>query len=149
MSGHSKWAQIKRKKGVADQQRGKLFSKIIREITVAAKKGGNPDANPSLRHAIDEAKAVNMPADNIKKAIQRGTGELEGVNYEEITYEGYGPSGVAILVSTLTDNKKRTASEIRSLFSRYGGSMGEEGCVGWMFSQKGVISVGKNKLSED
>ena len=149
MSGHSKWAQIKRKKGVADQQRGKIFSKIIREITVAARRGGKPEANPTLRQVIEKAKSVNMPQDNIKKAVQRGTGELEGVNYEEITYEGYGPSGVAILVNTLTDNKKRTASEIRNLFSKFGGNMGEAGCVSWMFSQKGVISVEKNKISED
>lgn len=150
MSGHSKWAKIKRKKSVGDQQRGKLFSKLIREITVAAKDGGgNIDANAKLRQVVDKAKEANMPADNIKRAIQKGTGELEGASYEEITYEGYGPGGVAIIVRTLTDNRKRTASDMRAIFTRYGGNMGETGCVGWMFTKKGVISIDKKNLDEE
>jgi YebC/PmpR family DNA-binding regulatory protein len=150
MSGHSKWHSIKHKKAATDAKRGKIFTRHIREITFAAKSGGgDPDSNATLRHAIDAAKAVNMPSDNIKKAIQRGTGELEGVNYEGITYEGYGPGGVAILVETLTDNKNRTVAEVRHCFGKYGGNLGESGCVAWMFSRKGVIMVSKEVIGED
>jgi YebC/PmpR family DNA-binding regulatory protein len=150
MSGHSKWATIKRKKGALDAKRGKIFTKIIREIVVAAKRGGgNPDSNANLRTIILKAKAVNMPADNIKRAIQKGTGELEGASYEEITYEGYGPSGIAILVDASTDNKNRTSSELRAIFSKSGGNMGEAGCVSWMFEKKGTISVTKEGIDEE
>ena len=150
MSGHSKWATIKHKKGALDAKRGKIFTRLIKEITIAAKTGGgDPDGNPRLRGAIAAAKAENMPADNIKRAIQRGTGELEGVSYEEITYEGYGPGGVAIIVEVLTDNKNRAVSEIRHGFSKNGGNLGESGSVGWMFSKKGVIVVSKSTVSED
>src|ERR1700710_3054203 len=139
MSGHSKWATIKHKKGATDAKRGKIFTRLIKEITIAAKTGGgDPDGNPRLRGAIAAAKAENMPADNIKRAIQRGTGELEGVSYEDITYEGYGPGGVAIIVQVLTDNKNRAVSEIRHGFSKNGGNMGEANSVSWMFSKKGV-----------
>jgi YebC/PmpR family DNA-binding regulatory protein len=150
MSGHSKWSTIKRKKGKADAARGKMFTKVIKEITVAAREGGgDPDGNPRLRSAIQAAKAVNMPAANIDKAIKKGTGELPGVSYEEIKYEGYGPGGVAVLVETLTDNKNRAVSEIRHIFSTYGGSLGEVGCVGWMFEKKGIIQVNKQKVDEE
>lgn len=150
MSGHSRWAGIKHKKGLADAKRGKLFTKIIREITIAAKMaGGQPESNPRLRKAMDDAREANMPADNMKKAIQRGTGELPGVNYEELVYEGYGPSGVALIVEVTTDNKNRTAGEIRRLFSQHGGNLGETGSVGWMFSTKGHITVEKSKATED
>ncbi len=150
MSGHSKWATIKHKKGALDAKRGKIFTRLIKEITIAAKQGGgDPDGNPRLRGAIAAAKAENMPADNIKRAIQRGTGELEGVSYEEITYEGYGPGGVAIIVEVLTDNKNRAVSEVRHAFSKNGGNMGAEGAVGWMFTKKGVINVAKDAASED
>jgi YebC/PmpR family DNA-binding regulatory protein len=150
MSGHSKWATIKHKKGAADAKRGKVFTRLIKEITIAAKSGGgDPDGNPRLRTAILAAKAENMPADNIKRAIQRGTGELEGLSYEEITYEGYGPGGVAIIVDVLTDNKNRAVSEIRHAFSKNGGNLGAEGAVAWMFSKKGVISIAKDAASED
>ena len=150
MSGHSKWSTIKRKKGKADQERGKIFSRLIKEITIAARQGGgNPDANVRLRTAIDTGKAANMPAANIERAVQRGTGEAEGVHYEEITYEGYGPAGVAILVDAATDNKNRTASEMRNLFSKNGGNMAEAGAVGWMFEPRGVIVVEKGKRSDD
>jgi YebC/PmpR family DNA-binding regulatory protein len=150
MSGHSKWASIKHKKAAADAKRGKIFTKIIRELAVAARiGGGDPDANPRLRKAVADAKAVNMPADNIKRAIQKGTGQLEGVSYEELSYEGYGPGGVAILVETLTDNKNRTVSELRHIFSRNGGNIGESGCVSWMFSRKGYIVVEQSQASED
>jgi YebC/PmpR family DNA-binding regulatory protein len=150
MSGHSKWSTIKRKKGKADAQRGRLFTKIIREITVAAKEdGGDPAANPRLRTAIESAKAANMPTSNIEKAIKRGTGELPGVNYEECAYEGYGPQGVAIMVETLTDNKNRTTSEIRHILSKHGGHLGEVGCVSWMFHQQGSIIVDKGTAGED
>jgi YebC/PmpR family DNA-binding regulatory protein len=150
MSGHSKWATIKHKKGAADAKRGKIFTRLIKEITIAAKfGGGDPDGNPRLRGAIAAAKAENMPAENIKRAIQRGTGELEGVSYEEITYEGYGPGGVAIIVDVLTDNKNRAVSEIRHAFSKNGGNMGAEGAVAWMFSKKGVITIDKAAASED
>jgi len=150
MSGHSKWASIKHKKAAADSKRGKIFTKIIRELAVAAKMGGgDPDTNPRLRKAIADSKAVNMPADNIKRAILKGTGQLEGVSYEEISYEGYGPGGVAIYVETLTDNKNRTVSELRHIFSRSGGNIGESGCVAWMFSRKGYIVVEQSSASED
>ncbi|MDX9759917.1 MAG: YebC/PmpR family DNA-binding transcriptional regulator [Bacteroidota bacterium] len=148
MSGHSKWATIKRAKGAKDAARGKLFGRIIKEITIAARNGGDPDGNPRLRLAVDKAKGANMPADNIKRAIQRGTGEMEGVNYEENTYEGYGPSGVAFLVETITDNKNRTVAELRHLFSKNGGSLAESGSVAWKFSRKGVIAIPK-KYGED
>jgi YebC/PmpR family DNA-binding regulatory protein len=150
MSGHSKWASIKHKKAATDAKRGKIFTRHIRELTYAAKGGGgDPDSNAALRHAIDAAKAVNMPADNIKKAIMRGTGELEGVNYEGITYEGYGPGGVAVLVECLTDNKNRTVAEIRHVFSKYNGNLGEKGCVAWMFSKKGMIIIPQSAIEED
>lgn len=150
MSGHSKWSTIKRKKGKADAERGKVFTKLIREISVAAREGGgDPEANPRLRTAIASAKAANMPADNIKRAVQKGTGELEGVKYESTNYEGYGPGGVAVLVEVLTDNKNRTVAEVRHVFSRYNGSLGEVGCVGWMFDRKGYIVVDRDKIGED
>ena len=150
MSGHSKWATIKHKKGATDAKRGKIFTRLIKEITIAAKfGGGDPDGNPRLRTAIVAAKAENMPADNIKRAIQRGTGELEGVSYEEITYEGYGPGGVALIIDVLTDNKNRAVSEVRHAFSKNGGNLGAEGAVAWMFSKKGVISISKEAANED
>ncbi|MFC1485346.1 YebC/PmpR family DNA-binding transcriptional regulator [bacterium] len=150
MSGHNKWASIKHKKAATDAKRGNLFTKLVREITVAAKTGGgDPEMNPRLRSAIDSAKSANMPNDNIKKAIQRGTGELPGVSYEELVYEGYGPGGVAVLVEITTDNKNRIASGIRKTFSRFGGSLGENGCVAWMFDQKGTIEVEKKSISEE
>lgn len=150
MSGHSKWAGIKHRKAAVDAQRGKIFSKLIREITVAARVGGgNPETNSRLRMVLEKAKSENMPADNIKRAIQRGTGELPGVVVEEVTYEGYGPGGVAILVEAMTDNKNRIISDLRRIFSRGGGNMGESGCVSWMFSKKGCISIDKNEISED
>ncbi|MEW6511598.1 MAG: YebC/PmpR family DNA-binding transcriptional regulator [Bacteroidota bacterium] len=145
MSGHSKWATIKRKKGATDAARGRLFTRLIKEITIAARNGGgNPDGNPRLRLAIQTAKASNMPADNIKRAIQKGTGELPGVAYEEVTYEGYGPGGVAILVDVVTDNNNRTVSEMRHVFSRNNGNLGTAGSVAWMFTKKGTILVPKN-----
>jgi len=150
MSGHSKWATIKHKKGALDAKRGRIFTRLIKEITIAAKGGGgDPDGNPRLRTAIAAAKAENMPQDNIKRAIQRGTGELEGVNYEEITFEGYGPGGVAVIVQCLTDNRNRAVSEIRHAFSKNGGNLGETGSVGYMFSKKGVIAIEKDAASED
>ena len=150
MSGHSRWAQIKRKKGKADVQRGKLFSKILREITVAARNGGgDPKANMRLKAAIESAKEANMPQDNIKRAIQKGTGELPGESYDEITYEGYAPGGVAVMVRVLTDNRNRTAPEIRHTFEKHGGNMGASGAVAWMFERKGVIRVDADKISED
>lgn len=150
MSGHSKWHSIRHKKAAVDKKRGKLFTRAIREITFAAKGGGgDPETNAGLRHAIDAAKAINMPADNIKKAIQRGTGELDGVNYEHISYEGYGPGGVAVMVECLSDNKNRTVAEVRHVFSKYNGNLGESGCVAWMFSKKGVILVEKEAVDED
>jgi len=150
MSGHSKWSTIKRKKGVADAKRGKIFTTIIREITIAARSGGGDEsANPRLRQAIAKAKSANMPADNIKRAIKKGTGELPGVNYEEGAYEGYGPAGVAIMMEILTDNKKRTVAEIRHLMTKYGGNLGENGSVAWMFEKKGQIVVEKGDLDED
>jgi YebC/PmpR family DNA-binding regulatory protein len=150
MSGHSKWAGIKHKKAKVDAQRGRVFTKLIREITVAARVGGgDPGGNPRLRTAIQAAKAVNMPADNIERAIKKGTGELAGVTYEEITYEGYGPGGVAVLVEVLTDNKNRTVGEIRKIFSRHGGNLGESGCVSFLFEKKGYIQVDAAKVDED
>ncbi len=150
MSGHSKWATIKHKKGVADARRGKLFTKLIKEITVAARIGGGDiESNPRLRTAVAEAKAENMPADNIKRAVQRGTGELPGVQYEEIVYEGYGPSGVAMMLDVATDNRNRTLAEIRHILSKHGGNLGETGCVTWMFSKRGYIVVEKAKASEE
>jgi YebC/PmpR family DNA-binding regulatory protein len=154
MSGHSKWATIKRKKGATDAARGRLFTRLIREIMVAARNGGgNADSNPRLRLAVQTAKGANMPADNIKRAIQKGTGELPGVTYEEITYEGYGSGGVAILVEAMTDNSNRTVSEIRHAFSRHNGNMGQAGSVAWMFHRKGSIIIprsGSNaNLTED
>jgi len=150
MSGHSKWATIKRKKGATDAKRGKIFSRLIKEITVAAKMGGgDPGGNPRLRTAIDAAKAENMPNDNIQRAIKRGTGELEGVSYEEITYEAYGPGGVAMMIDVMTDNKNRTVAEIRHVLGKGGGNMGESGSVGWVFQKKGTISVDKKAVSEE
>ncbi|OPX20770.1 MAG: transcriptional regulator [Desulfobacca sp. 4484_104] len=150
MSGHSKWSTIKRKKGAQDAKRGKIFSKLIKEITVAARLGGgDPGGNPRLRAAVEAAKAENMPKDNIDRAIKKGTGELEGSAYEEVIYEGYGPAGVALLVESLTDNKNRTVSDVRYLLSKYGGSMGEAGCVAWMFDKKGVIVFDKAAVDED
>ena len=150
MSGHSKWASIKHKKGALDAKRGKIFTKIIREMTIAARSGGgDPDCNPRLRTAIAAAKAVNMPADNIKRALQKGTGELEGSMYEEITLEGYGPGGVAILVEGSSDNRNRTVSEIRHLLSKHGGNLGTAGCVSYMFQPQGSILVSKDRISEE
>jgi YebC/PmpR family DNA-binding regulatory protein len=149
MSGHSKWATIKHKKAALDAKRGKSFTRIIKEITIAARNGGDPDANPRLRTAILAAKAVSMPADNIKKAIMRGTGELEGGQIEEVMFEGYGPGGAAVLVQVATDNRNRTVSEIRHIFSKNGGNMGAEGSVGWMFERKGQILIPADKVSEE
>jgi len=149
MSGHSKWAQTKHKKAVVDARRGKLFSKISKEISVAARIGGNPDMNPRLRLAVEKAREANMPSDNIKRAIMRGTGELPGAAYEESVYEGYGPGGVAMMMEVLTDNKNRTVSELRHIMSKHGGNMGEAGCVAWMFDKKGYILVDKKAVNED
>ncbi|GAB4300050.1 MAG: YebC/PmpR family DNA-binding transcriptional regulator [Desulfuromonadia bacterium] len=153
MSGHNKWSTIKHKKGALDAKRGKIFTKLIKEISVAAKLGGSdPASNPRLRTAIDKAKSENMPKDNIERAIKKGAGEMDGVNYEEIVYEGYGPNGVAVLVEVMTDNRNRTVSEIRSIFTKHNGNMGETGCVSWMFDKKGLIvypkSVDFDKLFE-
>ncbi len=150
MSGHSKWSTIKRKKEQKDAARGKIFTRIIKEITIAARQGGGSiDSNPRLRTAVLAAKAENVPLANIDRAIARGTGELDGVHYEELVYEGYGPSGVALLVEAVTDNKNRTTSEMRHAFTKNGGNMGETGCVSWMFDQKGTIVVDKNGVDED
>ena len=150
MSGHSRWSQIKRKKGKADVQRGKLFSKILREITVAARGGGGDSKiNMRLKAAIESAKDANMPQENIKRAIQKGTGELPGESYEDITYEGYAPGGVAVLIRVLTDNRNRTAPEIRHVFEKHGGNMGSSGAVAWMFERKGIIEVDGEKIGED
>jgi YebC/PmpR family DNA-binding regulatory protein len=150
MSGHSKWATIKHKKGALDAKRGKIFTRLIKEISVAAKAGGGDvDSNPRLRTAVTAAKAENMPADNIKRAIQRGTGELPGALYEEITFEGYGPGGVALIVQVTTDNRNRTVSEIRHMFGKNGGNLGETGSVGWMFHKKGYIVAPKSAVKED
>jgi len=150
MSGHSKWHTIKHKKGAADAKRGKIFTRLIKELTVAARSGGgDPDSNPRLRTVIAEAKQHNMPADNIKRAIRRGTGEEEGVNYEEVTYEGYGPGGVALLIETLTDNRNRTVGELRHLLSKHGGNLGETNSVAWMFDKKGLVTLSKDKVDEE
>jgi len=150
MAGHSKWANIRHKKGKEDAKKGKVFTKLIREITVAARSGGgDPNANPRLRTAIDEAKANNMPKDNWERAIKKGTGELEGVTYEENTYEGYGPGGAAIIVESMTDNKNRAIAEIRHIFNKYDGNIGATGCVGWMFDRKGLIVIDRNGVDEE
>jgi len=150
MSGHSKWHTIKHKKGAADAKRGRVFTRIIKELTVAARAGGgDPDSNPRLRTIVAEAKQVNMPAENIKRAIRRGTGEEPGVQYEEITYEGYGPGGVALIIEAMTDNKNRTVGEIRHLLTKYGGDLGQSNSVSWMFEKKGYIVIEKAKASED
>jgi len=150
MSGHSKWSSIKHKKGATDAKRGKIFTKLIKEITVAARMGGgDPDANPRMRTAIAAAKSENMPKDNIERAIKKGTGELEGVNYEESTYEGYGPGGAAVFIESVTDNKNRAVADIRHIFSKHGGNLGENGCVAWMFDKKGYIAIEKKAVNED
>jgi YebC/PmpR family DNA-binding regulatory protein len=150
MSGHSKWATIKRKKAATDAKRGKIFTTIIKEITIAAREGGgDADSNPRLRQAVSNAKSANMPSDNITRAIKKGTGELPGVTYEEVSYEGYGPAGVAIFMECLTDNKQRTVAEIRHLISKYGGNLGENGSVSWMFDKKGQITLKANEHEED
>ena len=150
MAGHNKWSSIKHKKGAADKKRAKIFTKLIKEITVAARMGGgDPDSNPRLRHAVAQAKAANMPKDNLERAIKKGTGELEGADYEEILYEGYGPAGVAVLVECLTDNRNRTIAEVRHIFSKAGGNVGTDGCVAWMFDKKGLISVDKADTDEE
>jgi len=150
MSGHNKWSSIKHKKGKADAQRGRAFTKITRELITAAKiGGGDPEGNSRLRQAINAARAVNMPNDNITRAIKKGTGELEGVSYEELLYEGYGPSGVAVLVKVLTDNKNRTVADIRHIFSKNHGNLGETGCVNWLFSRKGSITIPKKSIAEE
>ncbi len=150
MAGHNKWSSIKHRKAAVDAKRGKIFTKLIKEITVAAKTGGgNPETNNRLRAAISAAKDANMPKDNIEKAIKRGTGELAGVTYEEIRYEGYGPGGAAVLVEVLTDNRNRAAAEIRHIFSKHNGSLGETGCVNWLFDKKGLITVSKESVEED
>ncbi len=150
MSGHSKWATIKRKKAAADSARGRLFTKLIRELSIAAREGGgDPEANPRLRMAVTTAKSNNMPAENIKRAIQRGTGELPGTSYEQVVYEGYGPAGIAVLIEVVTDNKNRTVSEIRHALERYGGKMGDLGSVAWTFHRRGVLTAPKNGLDEE
>ena len=150
MSGHSKWSSIKHKKAATDAKRGKIFTKLIKEITVAARMGGgDAESNPRLRAAILAAKGENMPKDNIARAVKKGTGELEGVNYEEIIYEGYGPGGAAVLIESLTDNKNRTVADIRYIFSKAGGNMGENGCVAWMFDKKGYIAVEDKAVDEE
>jgi YebC/PmpR family DNA-binding regulatory protein len=150
MSGHSKWSTIRRKKGAADAKRGKMFTRLIKEISVAARLGGSdPEGNSRLRAAIASAKAENMPKENIERAIKKGTGELEGASYEEATYEGYGPGGVAVMVEVLTDNRNRTIAEIRYHFSKHNGNLGESGCVSWMFNQKGLILFDKNQVDEE
>jgi len=150
MSGHSKWSSIKHKKAVKDARKGKLFTKLIKEITVAARAGGGDiNGNPRLRTAVLTARANSMPNDNIERAIKKGTGELEGVHYEEVVYEGYGPGGAAIMVQVLTDNKNRTVSEVRRMFTKHGGNLGENGCVAWMFDKKGLITVEKGSVDEE
>ncbi|MBF0586518.1 YebC/PmpR family DNA-binding transcriptional regulator [Prosthecochloris sp. N3] len=150
MSGHSKWSTIKRKKAATDQKRGNLFTKLVREITIAAKMGGgDPAANPRLRLAVDNAKASSMPQENIQRAIKKGTGELEGVTYEEITYEGYGPGGIALIIETATDNRNRTVADVRHIINRHNGSLGENGSVSWMFQRKGCIEVARAEAEED
>ncbi len=150
MSGHNKWSSIKHKKGAADAKRGKLFTKLVKEIIIAAREGGgDPDTNPRLRVAVNAARKANMPNSNIERAIKRGTGEIQGAQYEAYTYEGYGHNGVAIIVEALTDNKQRTVSEVRHIFSKYGGSLGETGSVSWIFEQKGLITIPKEGVDED
>lgn len=150
MSGHSKWSTIKRKKGKLDAERGRIFTRLIKEITVAARNGGgDQNGNPRLRTAVLAAKEANMPADNIDRAIKKGTGELPGVKYEEFTYEGYGPSGVAIMIEAMTDNKNRTTADLRHILSKHNGNMGEAGCVSWLFEQKGYIVIDHDKCDED
>ncbi|MCX5871843.1 MAG: YebC/PmpR family DNA-binding transcriptional regulator [Deltaproteobacteria bacterium] len=150
MSGHNKWSTIKHKKGAVDAKRGKVFSKIIKEISIAARMGGgDADGNPRLRTALNAARMANMPKENVERAVKRGTGELEGVNYEEITYEGYGTGGVAVLVEALTDNKNRTVAEIRHIFDKYNGNLGETGCVNWIFLKKGMVVIPAQGLTED
>jgi len=150
MSGHNKWSTIKHKKGAQDAKRGKLFSKIIKEITIAARMGGgDPEGNPRLRTAVLAARAANMPKDNVEKAVKRGAGGLEGTNYEEIVYEGYGPGGVAVLVEVLTDNKNRTVAEVRHIFEKYNGNLGETGCVSWMFKKQGIVVIAADGIDED
>jgi len=149
MSGHSKWSTIKHKKAAQDAKRSKVFTRILKEVVVAARLGGgDPAGNPRLRHALSEAKAHNVPGDNIDRAIKKGTGELEGVSYEEVTYEGYGPGGVAVLVETLTDNRNRTVSEVRHLFTKHGGNLGENGCVAWMFHRRGFFAFDREAMEE-
>ncbi len=150
MSGHSKWANIKHKKGAEDAKRGKIFTKVVKEIIVAARLGGgDPNANPRLRQVLLKAKGCNLPKDKVERAIKKGTGDLEGVNYEETTYEGYGPGGVAVLVESLSDNKNRTVADVRHLFSKYNGNLGENGCVAWMFDKKGWLAVAKADADEE
>jgi YebC/PmpR family DNA-binding regulatory protein len=150
MSGHSKWHSIRHKKGAVDAKRGRLFTRLIKEITIAARLGGgDPDANPRLRTAVSKAKEANMPKDNIEKAIKKGTGELEGYNLDEVVYEGYGPSGVAIMIDAMNDNRNRTTAEIRNILTKNGGNLGENGCVAWIFEKKGVITVSNQEYSED
>jgi YebC/PmpR family DNA-binding regulatory protein len=150
MSGHSKWATIKRKKSVTDAKRGKLWTKLLKEVTVAARLGGSdPDADPRLRTAVQEAKSSNVPGANIERAIKKGSGDLEGAAYEEFTYEGYGPGGVAVLVETMTDNRNRTVADVRHLFSRFGGNLGETGCVSWIFSKRGLLSIDREAIAEE
>ncbi len=150
MSGHSKWSSIKHKKGAADAKRGKIFTKLIKEITVAARMGGgDPEGNPRLRTAIAAAKAENMPKENIERGVKKGTGELEGVSYEEASYDGYGPGGAAVLVDCLTDNKNRSVADIKHIFERHGGNLGEPGCVTWIFDQRGLIVIEKDKVDEE
>lgn len=150
MGGHSHWAGIKHKKAITDAKKGKVYTKIIREITIAAKMGGgDPNANPRLRKAIDDAKANNMPSDNVKRAIQKGTGELPGATFEELVFEGYGPGGVAVIADGTSDNKNRTTSEIRRLFANHGGNLGESGSVGWIFETRGYLTVRKSAVAED
>lgn len=150
MSGHSKWSTIKRKKGAADAKRGAIFTRLSKDITLTARdSGGNPDMNPSLRLAIKKAKAANMPVTNIERAIKKGTGDLPGIKYDDIIYECYGPNGVAIILECLTDNKKRTVSEIKNILTKSGGNLGESGCVNWMFEKKGIIILSKNEVDED
>jgi YebC/PmpR family DNA-binding regulatory protein len=149
MSGHSKWATIKHKKAALDAKRGRSFTRLIKEIAIAARAGGDPDGNPRLRTAVNAAKAASMPADNIKRAIMRGTGQLEGATIDEVTFEGYGPGGVAVLVEVATDNRNRTVSEIRHLFGKNGGNLGEAGCVAWLFHKRSLIVVPKEKMGED
>jgi YebC/PmpR family DNA-binding regulatory protein len=150
MSGHSKWSTIKRKKGANDAKRGKIFTQLIREIVISAKSGGgDPDSNPRLRMAVDKARGQNMPKDNIERAIRRGTGELEGESYDEIRYEGYGPAGVAVIVDTLTDNRNRTVGEVRHLFSKYGGNLGANGCVAYLFEKQGMLVFDREAVDPD